>query len=242
MGVILLIFPTFTLGQKMATKTPQYGGTFTTVGHTIVSWDPHLDPNPQPSYVYEQLGFGDWTKPRDECPWTIDYASKACGTTWAAERYEIEDPETMVFYLRKGMRFHNRPPTNGREMTAEDVVYSFDRLLGLGSGYTEASKIGQTWAPYGIKSVEARDEYTVVIKHEPSIHLENIFSRSPMGTKSSERTWRHDRLERTSRHRAWMLKDYQEGSSVTWEKNPDYWGTYELDPQYQLPFLDRSAG
>ncbi len=240
LGVILLIFPTFTLGQKMATKTPQYGGTFTTVGHTITSWDPHIDLNPQPSYVYEQLGFGDWSKPRDQCPWTIDYSVKACGTTWVAERYEIEDPETMVFYLRKGIHFHNRPPTNGREMTAKDVVYSFHRLLGLGSGFTEASKGGQTWDPYGIKSVEARDEYTVVIKHKPSIHLENTFLTQSNADKifPKEHGDLTDWKEQVGTG-AWMLKDYQEGSSVTWEKNPDYWGSYELDPQYKLPFLDQ---
>ena len=90
--------PTFALGQKMATKTPQYGGTFTTIGHTITSWDPGIDANPHTSYVFEQLGFGDWSKPRDECPMTIDYMGIDCGTPQVAERYEIEDPETMVFF------------------------------------------------------------------------------------------------------------------------------------------------
>ena len=32
-------------------KNPQYGGTFTTIGHTITSWDPGNDANPHTSYV-----------------------------------------------------------------------------------------------------------------------------------------------------------------------------------------------
>jgi oligopeptide transport system substrate-binding protein len=34
------------------------------------------------------------------------------------------DGRNWIFYLRKGVRFHN-----GREVTAEDFVYSFTRLL-----------------------------------------------------------------------------------------------------------------
>ena len=42
-----------------------------------------------------------------------------------AERWEIaNDGQTYTFYLREGVRFHN-----GRAMTAEDVRYSFERLL-----------------------------------------------------------------------------------------------------------------
>lgn len=42
-----------------------------------------------------------------------------------AERWENPDMTTWVFHLRKGVRFHD-----GREMTAVDVVYSFQRLFG----------------------------------------------------------------------------------------------------------------
>ena len=240
-ALILLILPTFALGQKMATKTPQYGGTFTTIGHTIMSWDPGIDANPHTSYVFEQLGFGDWSKPRDECPMTIDYMGIDCGTTQVAERYEIEDPETMVFYLRKGVHFHNKPPVNGRELTAEDVVYSFHKMLGIGSGFSEATPQGKgAWGSFEIKSVEARDKYTVVFKHKPSIHLENHF----LTQSNADRIYPKEIGDLTDWKQhvgtgAWQIKDYQEGNSITWEKNPDYWGSYELDPQYKLPFLDQ---
>ena len=73
-----------------------------------------------------------------------------------AETWEIPDEVTYIFYLRKGVKFHS-----GREMKAEDVVYSFDRILGK----TEAGDIGALGSKSsyygGVTSVEAIDEYTV---------------------------------------------------------------------------------
>ena len=36
-----------------------------------------------------------------------------------------------------------------------------------------------------------------------------------------------------------MLTDYVEGSSVTWIKNPDYWGYDEKYPENRLPYIDK---
>src|SRR5262245_25577661 len=38
-----------------------------------------------------------------------------------AERWEEPDDTTVVFHLRRGVRWQNRPPLNGRELIAEDV-------------------------------------------------------------------------------------------------------------------------
>jgi len=45
---------------------------------------------------------------------------KTLATSW-----EMVNPSTWIFKLRQGVKFHNRPPVNGREMTAEDVKYSY---------------------------------------------------------------------------------------------------------------------
>ena len=37
----------------------------------------------------------------------------------------------------------------------------------------------------------------------------------------------------------YMLTDSVEGSSVTWKKNPDYWGTDEKYPENRLPYIDQ---
>src|SRR4029079_2233143 len=38
-----------------------------------------------------------------------------------AERWEIPDPQTYIFHLRQGVRFHN-----GQPLTARDVKWTFD--------------------------------------------------------------------------------------------------------------------
>src|SRR6188474_120483 len=46
-----------------------------------------------------------------------------------AESWSQPNENTYIFKLRKGVRFHNKPPVNGREMTAEDVRYTIERFL-----------------------------------------------------------------------------------------------------------------
>jgi ABC-type transport system substrate-binding protein len=46
-----------------------------------------------------------------------------------AERWEEPNDTTYVFYLRKGVRWHNKPPVSGREPVAEDVKFTYDRFL-----------------------------------------------------------------------------------------------------------------
>src|SRR4029077_10659646 len=58
-----------------------------------------------------------------------------------------------VFKLRKGVRFHAKPPVNGRELTAEDVKFTFERML------TEAGSNASMYR--AIAKVEAVDRYTV---------------------------------------------------------------------------------
>src|SRR5262245_33755363 len=40
-----------------------------------------------------------------------------------AERWEFPTPTTVVFRLRKGVRFHKKPPVDGREVAAGDVKF-----------------------------------------------------------------------------------------------------------------------
>ncbi len=44
-----------------------------------------------------------------------------------AERWEISpDARSYTFFLRKGLRFANLPPVNGRELTSADVKFSYE--------------------------------------------------------------------------------------------------------------------
>ena len=73
-----------------------------------------------------------------------------------AERYEVsQDGTTWTFYLRKNARWHNKPPLNGRPVTAQDVVWSFNRFM---KESAERARFSQ------VTDVQPVDDYTVQFK------------------------------------------------------------------------------
>lgn len=70
------------------------------------------------------------------------------------EKWEQPDPETYKFYLKKGVKFHN-----GEELTAEDVVFSFQRLCSPESVFQKSR--GQYINPNGFRII---DKHTLIMK------------------------------------------------------------------------------
>ena len=69
---------------------------------------------------------------------------------WVATDWTVSpDGLTYTFHLRKGVKFHT-----GKELTATDVIFSMDRLLAIGQGFSYLYKDV-------VKSVSAPDPYTV---------------------------------------------------------------------------------
>ena len=69
-----------------------------------------------------------------------------------AESWEVSgDGLTYTFTLREGVTFHN-----GRALTADDVVYSYERIMDEATGSPQASRFSQ------VSSAEAVDDTTVV--------------------------------------------------------------------------------
>ncbi|MDR3764816.1 MAG: ABC transporter substrate-binding protein [Acidobacteriota bacterium] len=69
-----------------------------------------------------------------------------------AESWQVPDPLTYVFHLRRDVRFHD-----GRPMTSADVKWTLDSLL---SGRIRSAK---TSAYRYVASVDAPDDFTIVI-------------------------------------------------------------------------------
>lgn len=99
--------------------------------YELASFDPHLSASQTSweiqSLVYESLVF-------------LDEA--LAPVPGLAERWETPDDRTYVFHLRQGVRFHN-----GREMTADDVAFSLQRVLDPAVASWWAVKLGPTVAP-----------------------------------------------------------------------------------------------
>ena len=67
-----------------------------------------------------------------------------------AEKWEIPDPKTFVFHLRRGVKFHN-----GRDVTVDDVKASIDRTADPATKSPYQSFVGK------VQTVEVVDKYTV---------------------------------------------------------------------------------
>jgi peptide/nickel transport system substrate-binding protein len=71
-----------------------------------------------------------------------------------AERWEELDDTTYVFHLRQGVKWHHKPPVNGRELVADDVRFTYERFL------TEKGN-GNRYLLDSVDRIEVVDRYTV---------------------------------------------------------------------------------
>ena len=146
------------------------------------------------------------------------------------------------------MRWHEKAPVNGRELTAKDVEYTFHRLLGLGSGFTEPSTTGSCCLfPLGFESITATDNSTVVFRLKApngavlqmlmAEHLAFILPPEAIEQHGDLQDWRN--LVGTG---PYEITDWIQGTSLTHTKVPDYWGFDEKYPQNRLPYIDKLVG
>ncbi len=152
-----------------------------------------------------------------------------------ADSYEISaDGTVFTFKLRPGVKFHN-----GREMTAEDVKYSLDRVtnpatqspgagfFGSIAGYDKAGEGGLSGVevvdPLTVKITLSRPDATFL--HVMALNFASVvpkeavdeagadFGKKPVGTG------------------AFKLAEWTLGQKLVFEKNADYW-------RAGVPYLD----
>ena len=101
--------------------------------------------------------------------------AKAGNVGLLAKSWEVKDPNTWIFKLRKGIRRHD----NKAELTAADVVHSINRIR-------TDNRSSQTQNVKKIKSAVALDKYTVkVITKTPTAPLlMYVFDRVMITSKS----------------------------------------------------------
>ena len=163
-----------------AVSAPQYGGTITYVVKSLAQhpFDSYLSTNSVGFVggVVEKLGIKDWALNRDKYPFggymTPLYALRGA----LAESWDISpDGLTYTFHIRKGVKWHDKAPMNGRELTADDVVYNFHRYTATGSGFTEPSPVAGELGKVQFESITATDKYTVDFKlKQPYLRAVNV--------------------------------------------------------------------
>lgn len=143
---------------------------------------------------------------------------------WLAESWEqSDDGLTWTFHLRQGVLFHN-----GREMTADDVKWSFERLIDPATGAGNAARVG----PPETK-IEVIDPYTVAITHpEPfGIFPQSLGFDKSTGIVAKESLNDQGIITQPIGTGPFKVAEVEGTTRLRLEKNEDYW-------QAGLPYLD----
>jgi peptide/nickel transport system substrate-binding protein len=137
-----------------------------------------------------------------------------------AESWTQPNDTTYIFKLRRGVRWHAKPPVNGRELTAEDVRYSLERFMTV-KGNSNAYMLKS------VDKVEAVDKYTVKITtREPFAWLLDMLA-SPMAVaivarEAVEKFGDLKKPEAVIGTGPWMLDSYRPNQGMTFVRNPNY--------------------
>ena len=222
-------------------ETPKYGGYIITPGGDPIGWDPayYLNFMLVPNFLTnESLLTGDWAKGpagTGETDWTQGLIGRTdLMRGLLAESWEMPDDSTLLFHIRPGVHWWNKEPLNGREFTAEDAAWSITREWA-----------GNSWLKFGnppqdhIISATALDKYTLEVKVPAHAQGLQMFVTAesarlvPPELGDDMITW--ETMVGTG---PYMVTDYVPGSSLTYEKNPNYWDHDPIHPENQLPYLD----
>jgi peptide/nickel transport system substrate-binding protein len=228
---------------------PKYGGAITLrINRDIASFDPYQGEIPQQIFTawLEQLFAPSWTMDPSVQPYQGQFVPNSQEAGHLVETWEFSSPGTLVLHIRKGMHWQNISPANGREFVADDVAFHYDRMLGLGHGFTKPAPLWASVAVWkSVISVIATDKYTVEMKWNtpnPEFATENLQAQGAGVTVENPEAvklwgdlndWRH-----ALGTGPFILTDFVSGSSATMVRNPDYWGHDERYPQNQLPYID----
>jgi peptide/nickel transport system substrate-binding protein len=159
-----------------------------------------------------------------------------------AERWEELDDTTYVFHLRQGVKWHNKPPVNGRELVAEDVKFTYDRFL------TEKAN-GNRYLLDSVDRIEVVDRYTVkFILKEPYVWFISVLAYpTSMWIIAPEVIQHYGDLKRPEAAIGtgpFLLERYEPNVKTVFTRNPDYYreGQPYVDGVEWLVIPDESTG
>ena len=220
-GAAVMTAPSVALAQA-----PRRGGTF-----TIRVWDPpHFDPYLIVAFKTQIVySFTHSRLLKHKAGPGIQPGSFALEGD-LAESWSQPDETTYVFKLRKGVRWHPKPPVNGRELTAEDVVYSFERFRTVKGN-------PQNYLLAMMDRAEVADRYTVKITlSEPYASFPDVVANPMTGAivarECVEKFGDLKKWEATVGTGPWMLESYRPNTGMSLARHPHYFLP-------GLPYADR---
>lgn len=227
LGVFLVLLILCLASEPGSAQQPKRGGILRLAEREAPGLDPHLSVSFL-THSYVSLTYSHLVRfpngPEQKHPADFSIVPDL------AEKWEYKTPTTLVFSLRKGVRFHNKPPVNGREVTADDVKYSLERFMAK-SGFRSRFD--------AVQSIEVLDRHTVRITlKEPFApflnHLANPSFTAILPREAEEKFKDFNHPDAVIGTGPFVLKSYEKGVRVTFERNPDYFSK-------GLPYLDGVA-
>ncbi len=191
------------------TASPKRGGIFKGRGSPRV----HLDTTI--TQVGLELGIV-YSRLFEERADSYEDAGKSPGLV---EKWETSsDGKTYKLQIRKGVRWHNLPPVNGREFTADDVAWNF--------GYYQKSSIrSSNFAAIDTWNVIDKYNITVTLKYPFSSFLDSIsyqhVNMVPHEVFEKEGSFRLTAIGTGP----FILDKWDKDVLTTVKRNPDYWET-----------------
>src|SRR6266571_661771 len=217
---------------------PKRGGILRVRGRDPVHFDPHLTRNQRThsvlSFVYSKLL-------RHKVGGDVQPGAFIVEPD-LAERWETPDDTTYIFYLRQGVKWHNKLPVNGRELVADDVKFTFDRFLTVeGNPARELLE--------SVAGVEVVDRYTVkFLLKEPFVWLlDTLASALCMWIIAPEVVKQYGDLKKVETAIGtgpFLLEHYEPNVKTVFRRNPDYFrpGLPHVDGVEWLVLDDESTG
>jgi ABC-type transport system substrate-binding protein len=140
------------------------------------------------------------------------------------ESYELSgDKLQITAKLRQGLKWDARPPTSGREIDAQDVVFSFNKFAKLSGGKTNVVYTPEVpTAP--VESMVAVDKNTLQIKmKQPNASVLELLGSLLFFVMPRESDGGFDPKGDMRGYGPWTLQEWKTSQSFIWKKNPDYY-------------------
>lgn len=216
---------------------PQYGGTLTVVNFLSqfepASWDPNDMNYLTMAYtggIYETLLQGDLSKgPGGTNQWPFveqEYVPTEYLKGCLAESWDMPDPGTVIYHIRKGVYWPDKPGVmKRREYTAEDAAYSCNRFFQT-AGFPSPGVLD--FLIHG--KAEATDRYTLTLKFangkfDPNwIEYTGFFWLCADWGYPKELVKAGFKWQNVTGTGQFMLTEYVSGAYLTYTRNPNYWG------------------
>jgi peptide/nickel transport system substrate-binding protein len=216
---------------KDETKDAKRGGIYKSALNAVPSFDPHLTGN---HVTHVWLAYSQLLKIKP------GNGTRSDGSVEGeiAESWEISpDHLTITMKLTDKAHFTPKAPLNGRAVTMDDVLFSWERYKTLSPRKTELAADANPAAP--IQSLTATDNKTLVIKlNKPIATILSSLTGGAPGTyyivpKEAENPSVLDLRGTIAGSGPWYLEEWVPSSRITFRKNPGF----GQDPR-QVPFMD----